>query len=1056
MEIALIRLGTAAVRAAAKLWLGDQKIAAEVSASAVDVISDRLVSHRDKRKLERLMANFADEVASRVEPILTTEFRGLPSNEQEAALDAVRAAFENSPLKGDDLFAADLDARHLARSLSGDSRHLSREGRDLYDLLLRECCGYVIEIARSLPRFSPDALTEILRREREILDGIKEVLARLPQRDRSTGFDYDYRQLVARKLDQVEMYGVTLSDASRKYPLSVAYIGLTAATEGTDSIFEEFRVEDLLAMSNRLFIRGEAGLGKTTLLHWIAVRSALCDFPERLSAWNGTVPFFLPLRRYTHGNLPAPEQFLDEIGRHIADEMPKGWVHSCLRDGTAVVLIDGVDEVYAIQRDAVRSWLRDLTGSFPRAKFVITSRPGGAPPSWLQEDAFKVMELQPMTPRDVRVFIERWHDAMRSLAADTQAKAEIDAYQEGLTDQLNTRNHLRKLAGYPLLCALLCALYKDRRSAMPSNRIELYDVALQMLLDRRDAERKVHLHDGLNRREKTLLLGDLAYWLIRNGKSDVGVTRAKDLLAKRLENMPQVQARTEVYSHLLERSGLLREPVEGRVDFIHRTFQEYLAALAAMTDADDVGTVVANAHLDQWQEVVVMSVGCASRPQRKELLSGLLARADVQPEYQSVLELLALASLETAPELDVELRADIQERARKLLPPKSLTAAKQFASAGPFVLDLLADAKPRTAKETVATLRAIAETGLPEALALLAKYRTDTRSAVRKELIRNWRGFDQEEYVVQVLNGSGLDAVSIENDQERISSLRRFDGLKSVYVNWSLESDVDLRGLPDSIRLLSVVHDYAAPPGTVDFGHIGHLANLAQLYVSVANAENLNVIDRLPNLTMLNIGRGVTAADIYSIQACASLERVVVARLDGLESLAPLAFAPSLRALHIAETTSLRNIDHIGLWARTLYDVAVVDCAVSDPAPLADLKRLVSLNLSGTTVTRVDGLASLSKLVMLNVSRTALIDISALARLANLREVDISFTQIRDLSPLWDLPRLERIIVDSSQPRRFASVLRNTAAYSLPEDTQLAWKESRSGKIVIPNPFGRR
>lgn len=60
---------------------------------------------------------------------------------------------------------------------------------------------------------------------------------------------------------------------------------------------------------------------------------------------------------------------------------------------------------------------------------------------------------------------------------------------------------------------------------------------------------------------------------------------------------------------------------------MHRTFQEYLAALDAM-NTDDVGTVVQNGHLDQWHEVVVMAVGHASKKLREELLSRLLERGD--------------------------------------------------------------------------------------------------------------------------------------------------------------------------------------------------------------------------------------------------------------------------------------------------------------------------------------------------------------------------------------------------------------------------------------------
>ncbi|WHT19156.1 NACHT domain-containing protein [Crossiella sp. CA-258035] len=472
LEAALLKLGTAAVRTATKLWLADDKVAAEVGANAVDLVSERFGNQRDKRRFARMLETFAEAVVDRLEPVIEAEFAALPEHERAAAVHAVQDTFEQAALVDKDLFAADLDARHLDRALRrqapGHAALLSADTEALYDLLLRESCGYVIEIARGLPAFSTAALTELLRRDTEIINGIREVLARLPQRDRSAGFDYDYRQQAARKLDHIELFGVTLDDASRRYPLSVAYISLTADTgHGRPE-----RIEDLLARSSKLFIRGEAGLGKTTLLHWIAVRSARRDFPPALAAWNQTIPFFVPLRRYADRDLPRPEQFLDEVGRHIADEMPKGWVQQHLRGGHAVVLIDGVDELAPARREEARDWLRHLTLSFPEARWVITSRPGAAQPDWLATDGFLSLDLQPMTPADVRTFIHRWHTAMQSLSADEETKAQLESYHQNLRTQLDTRNHLRRLAGYPPPV-------------------------------------------GLNRTENALLLGDLAYWLIR-------------------------------------------------------------------------------------------------------------------------------------------------------------------------------------------------------------------------------------------------------------------------------------------------------------------------------------------------------------------------------------------------------------------------------------------------------------------------------------------------------------------------------------------------------------
>ena len=521
IPIALVELSAAAMRAAAKLWLGDRDVAADASSSAVDFMAERLLDHMDQRRIYRMMEQITDTIVERLEPILETEFKRLPENERTAAILAVRDTISRAPLRGDKLFAGNLDAsfldRYLRSQVPGLTRDLSQGGRDLYGLLLRESCGYIIEIARGLPSFSADALTEVLRRETDIMSGIREILARLPQRQAqdAKGVVYDYRQLVARLLNQIEVFGASVMDTSRRYPLSVAYLSLTAVSDSTSSasayITVGRRIEDLLASTKRLFIRGEAGLGKTTLLQWIAVRSAERDFPEPLHAWNETIPFLLPLRRYNNRQLPAPEEFLEEVGSNLSGEMPRGWVQRQLREGHAVVLIDGVDELAAERRNEAREWLRQLVSTFPNSRYVVTSRPGAASGGWLAVENFVVADLRPMIADDIKIFIKRWHDAVGTQYSDPSELLELDFYREDLITQIKAHDHLRKIAGYPLLCALLCALHRERRAALPGNRMELYEVALQMLLERRDAERKIPAIPGLDRTEKTLLLADLAY-----------------------------------------------------------------------------------------------------------------------------------------------------------------------------------------------------------------------------------------------------------------------------------------------------------------------------------------------------------------------------------------------------------------------------------------------------------------------------------------------------------------------------------------------------------------
>ena len=193
--------------------------------------------------------------------------------------------------------------------------------------------------------------------------------------------------------------------------------------------------------------------------------------------------------------------------------------------------------------------------------------------------------------------------------------------------------------------------------------MSLYSAALELLLERRDIERGIPSQQEitLEPEQKIRLLQELAWRLNVFGRTEMSRATALSRVAEKLASMPRVLAEpTAVLDYLLQRSGVIREPISGRIDFVHRTLQEYLAAREAADNAD-IEPLIARAHLDQWRETIIMTVGHANAPLRRELLEGLLARADAEPRRSHRLRLLATACLETAPDLPVGLRHRIDE-----------------------------------------------------------------------------------------------------------------------------------------------------------------------------------------------------------------------------------------------------------------------------------------------------------------------------------------------------------------------------------------------------------
>ncbi|GAA2377758.1 NACHT domain-containing protein [Dactylosporangium salmoneum] len=932
IELATVAIGSAVVKCAAKLWLGDRALAADIAASAVDALAARASGFLQRKKLNRTFDELADSVAGRIQVYVEREFYRLPEGERLAVLDAVRSTLESAPLDNEDLFAKDLNAAYVDRHVRAynpkaeRNAALSAEGAGLYDRVLRDCCEYIVQVMIALPSFGPNALVEVLRRERQIAATLEEVLGRLPQRGgrRAEDFETDYRRQVVNVLDEVELFGADV--ATRRYPLSVAYISLCMAVAAPDAeAGPPVSIEHALATQSRIFLRGEAGGGKTTLLQWVAVRTAL---RETLADSSELIPIFIPLRRYVGRDLPPPEQFLGHVGRHIADEMPGHWVHDLLRHGSAVVLVDGVDELPDEQRGEARRWLGDLVAAFPDARFVITSRPGAAPPDWLDRQGFVPYDLRPMSPADVDAFVRYWHEAVGAGVPDLDERGRLEDFADRLRRAIPVRRHLRLLAESPLLCALICALHRDRNGQLPENRIELYNVALEMLLQRRDRERSVVSALDMSRVEKTLLLQDIAYWLIRNGRSDAERGEVIEALQRKRPTMVQIRSTAEeIYAHLLERSGLIREPVVGRVDFIHLTFQEHLAALGVLSSGD-IGLLLASAHLDQWREVVIMAVGNASSHDREAIMRGLLSRIEKDPDSREQLILLAFLCLETAPELAVELRIAVERHAAEVLPPKTVRAGQALAAVGPSVLESLRRVQPTLAGEVVATIRAAAEIGGPDALDMIEQWSDDRRADVVDELLRAWPRFDRASYARRVLRRSPLkEGHVVLDDAEALPYVHLLENLRSL--------------------------DVVTPDGLADLEFVAGCAELRRLKAVAPASGQLHALSGLQRLEWLSLSSspvGFLSGEDISLPSVTTLG---LAGFGGpVDAEAVARFAPNVQHLVLENVsfTHQRVFEALPLGLRTL---SLRHSDVQFGPELARYTELEFLDLGG--VGHIDG-----------------------------------------------------------------------------------------------------
>ncbi|UZJ30191.1 NACHT domain-containing protein [Streptomyces endophytica] len=779
--------------------------------------------------------------------------RPVPEDEERAVADALAATLHAlGDLDMDDVQAVRLGAGALADRLRtaapAAARDLSRDAELLHRALLDTACLHIVHFFSQRSAFVARTLVQQSRSLDGLIATMDAFLERHPSpRAADLAFERSYLTYVARKHSRLTIYGIDLTHSPDRWPLDAAYLSLAATPAAgrgpeTPGPWEEdgahpagapapLPADQALAGRDRVLLRGVAGSGKSTLVQWLAVSCTKAPGETPLPHLYGRIPFVLPLRTLTRDGapLPTPDHFLAAVGCPLSGARPDGWTDRVLASGRGLLLVDGLDEIPDRERAQARHWLRDLLDAFPDNLWLVTTRPSAVRDDWLAPDGFDELTLAPLRRAEVTAFIGRWHDAARR---DAEDPARLDAYEQSLLAAVHTKQDLARLATNPLMCGLICALHRDRRGYLPTGRKELYDAALVMLLSRRDRERDMAAPTGieLNDEPQIQLLQRLAYWLIRNGRTELDRERAERIVGEALPAVPAAARQGDasaVLRHLLLRSGLLREPVAGSVQFVHRTFQDYLGAKAAVEDGD-IGLLVAHADDVQWEDVIRLAVAHARPRERAELLRELLARGDAaaDPPAGLRIHLLALACLEHATELDPAVREEVNARARAILPPRSREESRLLASVGPLVVELLPGPdglEDDEAQEVVATAALV---GSDAGLEVIKRFRSHDSRRTQVQLAASWRAFDTESYARDVLRHLDQDVMVTAESTAELRALKGLGGRRGVVASGAFTARELLDELVhEPLRSLTIESN----PEIADLGFLREFPNLEWL-----------------------------------------------------------------------------------------------------------------------------------------------------------------------------------------------------------------------------------
>ena len=160
-----------------------------------------------------------------------------------------------------------------------------------------------------------------------------------------------------------------------------------------------------------LVILGDPGSGKSTLLKYIALQWTelpLKDLPLK------PIPLLIELRTYVRNHDSNKcQNFLEflEKGRGVTYHLPQQELHGKLQNGDAIVMFDGLDEVFdPAKREEITTDIKQFINDYKNVRVIVTSRVIGYKPQQLRDAEFSHFMLQDLESEQVDDFIQRWHN----------------------------------------------------------------------------------------------------------------------------------------------------------------------------------------------------------------------------------------------------------------------------------------------------------------------------------------------------------------------------------------------------------------------------------------------------------------------------------------------------------------------------------------------------------------------------------------------------------------------------------------------------------------------
>src|SRR5919199_1834372 len=376
-----------------------------------------------------------------------------------------------------------------------------------------------------------------------------------------------------------------------------------------------------IATYPKLMVMGKPGAGKTTFLQKVALQCIRGELPF------ASIPIFIQLRNLaeeTRANritLGDDFSLLNYINWKLGDfGISVQQVESLLKQGKALILLDGLDEVRSEHTNTLLQQITKFSETYYQNHFIITCRFAA---QQYRFPGFTYVEIADFNQAQIEAFAEKWFVAATSKQNEEEGLNLATQFIDKL--KLPENQPIRELARTPILLNLTVSVFQAKAD-FPKKRSKLYEAGLDILLVRWDEARGIHrdeVYRSLSLPHKIKLLSHIAATTFEEGNYFFEQSEIEEHIADYLTTLPGVSSDPEtlrlnsdaVLKAIEAQHGLLVERAIGVYSFSHLTFQEYLTARNIVASPDAATLMEALQRLSthitqpQWREVFFLTAG---------------------------------------------------------------------------------------------------------------------------------------------------------------------------------------------------------------------------------------------------------------------------------------------------------------------------------------------------------------------------------------------------------------------------------------------------------------